>query len=121
MDAQRNRTSQSSHGLVYNMNISLKKRSLIWWIVQTIPPLCILPLSTMPLDIITGIFWFVGTIAFLISILSIAYKVIKIYRVKIGLEFRRNGGWLAWFYCSCSFNSFKFFIYFNGSNIYSGR
>ena len=59
------------------MNIGFEKKSLIWWILQIIPPLFILPLSTMPMDISTGIFWLAGLIAFIISFFNVGRKILS--------------------------------------------
>ena len=64
------------------MNNKVEKRSKLWWIMQIIPPLFILPLSTLPMDINTGIFWFAGIIAAFISIFSIGRKILARFRHK---------------------------------------
>jgi hypothetical protein len=64
------------------MNFRLKKKSIIWWILQIFPPLFILPLSTMPIDIVTSIFWFAGLIAFIVSFLNVGRKILSLIRNK---------------------------------------
>lgn len=64
------------------MNIKLEKKSIFWWIMQIAPPLIILPLSTMPMDFGTGIYWLAGIIALFISIFSIGRKVFTHLRSK---------------------------------------
>ena len=64
------------------MNIKFEKKSIFWWILQIIPPFIILPLSTMPMDISTGIFWLAGIIASFISLFSIGSKVFAYLRSK---------------------------------------
>ena len=65
-----------------DMNNKVEKRSKLWWIMQIIPPLFILPLSTLPMDINTGIFWLAGIIASFISIFSIGRKILARFRNK---------------------------------------
>jgi hypothetical protein len=64
------------------MNIKIKNKSIIWWILQIIPPLFILPLSAMPMDISTSIFWGAGIIALFISMFNICRKGINLFRDK---------------------------------------
>jgi hypothetical protein len=64
------------------MNIKVGKKTIFWWIMQIAPPLIILPLSTMPMDIGTGIFWLAGIIACFISLFSIGRKVFTHLRNK---------------------------------------
>ena len=61
------------------MNISFEKKSMIWWILQIIPPLFILPLSTMPMDIGSGIFWLAGLIASIISFFNVGRKILSLF------------------------------------------
>lgn len=64
------------------MNVSYKKKSVLWWMLQIIPPLCILPLSALPMDMHTSIFWGAGIIVFLISIFSICRIFFRQLRAK---------------------------------------
>ena len=64
------------------MKIKVEYKTTFWWILQIVPPLIILPLFTMPMDIGTGIFWLAGIIAFCISFFSIGRKVFTHLRSK---------------------------------------
>jgi hypothetical protein len=64
------------------MDIRFEKKSIFRWILQIIPPLIILPLFTMPMDIGTGIFWLAGIIALFVSLFSIGRKFIAHLRSK---------------------------------------
>ncbi len=57
------------------MKISYKKESRMWWILQIIPPIIIIPLVILPLG---NEIYFIVMMAFLISFFSIFHSVFNL-------------------------------------------
>ena len=48
-----------------------------------VPPLFLLPLFVLPFDFITQIFWYIGAVFFLVSIISVILKLLKLRSLRI--------------------------------------
>ncbi len=55
---------------------------MTWWILQIIPPLFVLPLSSIPFDYVSTMFWSAGLIASIASLYTIGRKIFSLFRSK---------------------------------------